>query len=624
MARPAARPHRSRTRRAAAAATLSTLVLGCTTALVDVPSASAIATRSRLAGADRFETAARIVERAFPTGAPVVYLARADAFPDALAAGALSDGPVLLVPRSGAVPAVVLESVQRLAPRTVVALGDANAVGDDVLAAVAGGRATRRLGGADRYATAALVARAAFPGTARTVYLTRGDTFPDALSAGSLTDGPVLLVPSTGEVPDVVLREVQRLAPQRVVALGDERAVAADVLDSAAAGRPTSRLGGADRYATSAAIARAAFPAGAPVTYLARADAFPDALAAGALRDGPVLLMPTCEEVPASGVEALRALDASHVVALGNGQAVCDRTLINAYYSVQPSTRYLGEQYFGGNVAGWWFNRQENVDGTLYDYATRAVWSGRTTESIPLDGGYARFRTTVETPGERPQDEHLPQLDVVVDGRVVSTTVLGVGAHRDLDVDVTGAQEVQLVLHAPEATGPYPVVGVTLLGNPRVVTATGVDDGPQYTHAVVPQQRLLLADSAGGGAMAGQLTAGRGVLGGVTYEHAVLGFYDEHAGFTGELTDRRSWRLSRAYRRLTTVVGMADDSEDPTAHGRLEVVLDGRLAHSVPFTVGRPVPVDVDITGVLDLELRTVNSAPGAATPVLADPVVTP
>ena len=98
-----------------------------------------------------------------PTGAPTVHLARADAFPDALAAGVLTDGPIVLVPRSGAVPAAVLAGVDQLAPRRVVALGGPGAVSDAVLGAVAHGTPTGRLAGADRFATAARISAAAFP-----------------------------------------------------------------------------------------------------------------------------------------------------------------------------------------------------------------------------------------------------------------------------------------------------------------------------------------------------------------------------------------------------------------------------------------------------------------------------
>ena len=67
-------------------------------------------TSERLAGADRYGTAAAISQRLFPTPpAPVVYLASGENFPDALTAAPIAarGGGVLLFTKRGALPAVV-------------------------------------------------------------------------------------------------------------------------------------------------------------------------------------------------------------------------------------------------------------------------------------------------------------------------------------------------------------------------------------------------------------------------------------------------------------------------------------------------------------------------------------
>lgn len=97
-----------------------------------VPAGGGRAT-GRLAGATRVETAVQISRRAFPAGAPVVYLARADGFADAVAGGTLTDGPVLLVPSCGTLPAAVAAEIERLDPAEVVALGGPGAVCEDLL-----------------------------------------------------------------------------------------------------------------------------------------------------------------------------------------------------------------------------------------------------------------------------------------------------------------------------------------------------------------------------------------------------------------------------------------------------------------------------------------------------------
>ncbi len=91
----------------------------------------------RVFGADRIDTAVAISQYEFPGGASEVYLARADNFADAVSAGALKKGPVLLVPQCGDLPASVAAELSRLHPRRVVALGGPAAVCDDVLAQAA-------------------------------------------------------------------------------------------------------------------------------------------------------------------------------------------------------------------------------------------------------------------------------------------------------------------------------------------------------------------------------------------------------------------------------------------------------------------------------------------------------
>ncbi len=195
----------------------------------------------RITGASRFDTAAAIALRAFPDEAATVYLARADVLDDAVVAGTLTDGPVLLVPSCGELPDVVAEAIERLEPTTVTALGGRAAVCDDLLDDAAEGRERGRRVGANRYDTAVAISQAAFPDAAETVYVARAAASPDAVAGGALTDGPILLVPPAGEVPDQVTAEVDRLGPARVVALGGSAAVSDDALAAVAGDRRRPR-----------------------------------------------------------------------------------------------------------------------------------------------------------------------------------------------------------------------------------------------------------------------------------------------------------------------------------------------------------------------------------------------
>ena len=209
----------------------------CDQVLTDAAKAAGVtaSATSRLSGANRFATSVAISQAAFPTEADSVYLARADVFVDAVAGGVLVDGPVLLVPTNGPVPASVQAEIDRLNPSEVVALGGRSAVSDQVLTAAATGRQAVRISGADRFATAIAIAQRAFPQGAPAIHLARADLVVDAIAGGVLTDGPILLVTSCGAIDARVLDEIRRLDPNRISALGGRGAVCQDVLDAAVA-----------------------------------------------------------------------------------------------------------------------------------------------------------------------------------------------------------------------------------------------------------------------------------------------------------------------------------------------------------------------------------------------------
>jgi hypothetical protein len=97
------------------------------------PGDGSFAAGARVFGPDRIATSVAISQYEFPSGSEEAYLARSDAFADAVAAGPLSRGPVLLVPQCGELPAVVTAELRRLDPDRVVALGGPSAICDDIL-----------------------------------------------------------------------------------------------------------------------------------------------------------------------------------------------------------------------------------------------------------------------------------------------------------------------------------------------------------------------------------------------------------------------------------------------------------------------------------------------------------
>jgi spore germination protein YaaH len=192
---------------------------------------------SRLAGADRYATAAAISAASFSPGVPVAYLATGASFPDALtggAAAAKAGGPVLLTTLSG-LPAATAAELGRLKPGRIVVLGGAGVISNaqlSSLAAYTSGGVTR-LAGADRYATAAAISAASYPADGpATVYLATGATFPDGLAGAPVAgraSAPLLLTMPTS-LPAAVADELRRLNPSRVVVLGASGAVSDGVL----------------------------------------------------------------------------------------------------------------------------------------------------------------------------------------------------------------------------------------------------------------------------------------------------------------------------------------------------------------------------------------------------------
>lgn len=291
---------------------------------------------SRLAGADRYATAAAVSAASFNAGAPVAFVATGANFPDALSAGpaaAMGNGPVLLTARD-TLPAATAAELARLRPARIWVLGQGAVVSDAVVAALrAYSGDVRRLAGADRYATAAAISGAYFNPGVGVAYVATGSNFPDALAGGAAAarqGGPVLLS-RRDAIPSATAAELARLRPTRIVVLGGSSVLSDGLLAALRAYSPdVSRIAGADRYATAAAISAAGFAADGPASvYLATGSNFPDGLAAAPVagRNNAPLLLTAPGYLPAVTAAELRRLNPSQVIVLGSSGAVSDAVL---------------------------------------------------------------------------------------------------------------------------------------------------------------------------------------------------------------------------------------------------------------------------------------------------------
>ncbi|HSQ22169.1 MAG TPA: cell wall-binding repeat-containing protein, partial [Coriobacteriia bacterium] len=290
----------------------------------------------RFEGDDRYQTAIEISQQAFPYGAGTVVIATGENWPDALGGSALAgavEGPILLTPSDSLHPGVVAE-MQRLKAGNVYLLGGYGAVSPEVeaqLNAVAPGFVWR-LGGADRYATSASIAKRTigilggkYDGR---ICVTTGANYPDAVGGAPLAAGmgwPILLVQPTATTMALPT------GANGAAILGGTSAVS-DALETYLEGRfgdvAVDRLGGSDRYETSAKVAQYGVHNGMvwDGVGIATGTNFPDSLAGGValgLYRSVLLLTPTDSLHPqaAAKLEDNKA-DIESVVFLGGPAAI--------------------------------------------------------------------------------------------------------------------------------------------------------------------------------------------------------------------------------------------------------------------------------------------------------------
>lgn len=253
----------------------------------------------RISGADRYGTSAAVSSKSFTLPQGAVFVASGQNFPDALAGGAAAAkrAAPLLLTSSTRLPAGIAAEVKRLHPAKIYVLGGTGAVSASTASTLAAIAPTQRIGGSDRYSTAANVSTSTFP-TASTVYIASGLGFADALSGGpaAAKDGAPMLLTATTSLPSATRTELARLKPTTIKILGGTGAISTRVQDqirTAVPGATITRYSGADRYATAANIAKALWPSGSRAVFYASGTDFPDGLSAtpaAAVNSAPLLL----------------------------------------------------------------------------------------------------------------------------------------------------------------------------------------------------------------------------------------------------------------------------------------------------------------------------------------------
>lgn len=259
-----------------------------------------------VAGSSRYATAIEASKKAYPNGAPCVVIATGSNWPDALGGGALAaakGGPILLT-QTNAIPSEVLAEIKRLGATKAIVLGGEAAVGKQVFGALRtklGSGNVTRIGGAGRYQTAEMIAKATVTALGAsydgTVFVATGNNFPDALGASPLAaaKGWPLLLSGPSGLNAGTLKTLDDIGATKVLLLGG-KAVVPDTVKTQVSGRSPQRLQGAGRYGTARVVAQYGVDhagLGWDKVAIATGENFPDALAGGVLQglDGSVMLL---------------------------------------------------------------------------------------------------------------------------------------------------------------------------------------------------------------------------------------------------------------------------------------------------------------------------------------------
>lgn len=284
-------------------ATLTCLALTTT----GVSMAYAAPATDRIGGIDRYDTAVQIAARTFTGHQDTVYIARGDLPVDALVAGQLTDGPVLLSP-IGQVNPRTLQALQGYSPKEIIFLGKAFPA-STINAYQIPGAQSWVMGGKDRQETSALIAGRAFNGKSLYHLYVAAPDGVDAVASGALTDAPIVLAYPDGRVPSVAGLP----ADMARVCIG----AACNYVSA------KERVQGKDRFETAELLAKRAFPNGFTKAYVGRSDNFIDAVVGGTLTDAPILLV----HPSGHGNDRINALNLAHVTFLGGPGALPDNVL---------------------------------------------------------------------------------------------------------------------------------------------------------------------------------------------------------------------------------------------------------------------------------------------------------
>ena len=202
-----------------------------------------------------------------------------------------------------------------------------------------------RISGIDRYETSVEISKAGWT-SSNNVILATGSDFPDALCAAPLANklgAPILLV-SKDSISSSAAAEIQRLGAKNIFIVGGTGVISDNIKNSLeSSGKSVIRLGGTNRYETSAIVAKNYFSDSTEAA-IATGDDFPDALSIASIaayKKMPILLI-SKNSIDSSISNFLNSSKVNSRYIVGGNGVISDNTFksINGTRRLSGSTRY--------------------------------------------------------------------------------------------------------------------------------------------------------------------------------------------------------------------------------------------------------------------------------------------
>ena len=303
----------------------------------------------RIEGNDRIETSVETSKDLYPNGTNAVVLANAERYTDVLTADpfAIQEKASALLTYKYEIPEKTLKEIERLGAKKIYISGGYDAVSKKVVDELAAkGYEIFRFDGVDRYDTARKIAiKIREKGNTNAAELASGEDFPDALCMTPLAvkDRAPILLTKKDSIPKYTKQALAEWDIENIKIGGLEKAVSPEVEKQLKSGfeieknnkkdsnvydgaKAVKRIGGEDRYETSAKLAKESYPESKLGVYATGED-FPDALIAGnyaGTKEASVLLV-KCDSLPEPIEKYTKESKIKKATIIGGVNAVSDK-----------------------------------------------------------------------------------------------------------------------------------------------------------------------------------------------------------------------------------------------------------------------------------------------------------